>query len=225
MGASSPVDYIVESMLDPSAKIKEGYHTTTILTADGKQVSGRVVLEDADKLVLRDAENQQHVIAKADIDERIQSPTSLMPADLVAKLPRADFVDLIAFLSSLGKDGPFKVPANRYVRRWLLEDGSTVFSRVDGTLPVSDIRGSSVTAEIEVTSPGPVALHVEDPEGLRITRNELQDNLRAERVIQDLPAGRHRFTFRVPARRSAPLRVEIIDVPQSAGRAEPVNRE
>ncbi len=225
LGASSPVDYIVESMLDPSAKIKEGYHTTTILTADGKQVSGRVVLEDADKLVLRDAENQQHVIAKADIDERIQSPTSLMPADLVAKLPRADFVDLIAFLSSLGKDGPFKVPANRYVRRWLLEDGSTVFSRVDGTLPVSDIRGSSVTAEIEVTSPGPVALHVEDPEGLRITRNELQDNLRAERVIQDLPAGRHRFTFRVPARRSAPLRVEIIDVPQSAGRAEPVNRE
>lgn len=224
LGASSPIDYIVESMLKPSAKIKEGYHTTTIVDDDGRQISGRVLLEDDERVVLRDAEDKEHVVLKSSIDERVQSPTSLMPVDLLAALPRDDFVDLIAFLSALGRDGPFKVPANRFVRRWILEDGSVVYSRVSGALPVADIRGSTVTCEIEVTTAGSVAIEVFQHDGLRITRNDLTDNLRAARIVQDLPVGRHQFHFRVPGNRKAPMRVEVVPVPQSAGRAVPVNR-
>ena len=32
MGSSAPVDYIIDSLLDPAKKIKEGYHTTVITT-------------------------------------------------------------------------------------------------------------------------------------------------------------------------------------------------
>ena len=224
LGASSPIDYIIESMLQPSAKIKEGYHTTTVLTDSGTQVSGKVISEDANNLIMRDAENKEYIIPVSSIDERQRSPTSLMPSDLVAKLPRRDFVDLIAFMTALGKEGPFKVPAQVYVRQWRTDDGKTMYSKVDGTLPAAAVKGKTATFEIEVTTPGPIALRVNAWSGLRITRNDLKDNLRAERIVQDLPIGRHRFNFAVPDRRTKPLRVEILNDPQFSGRAVPVNR-
>lgn len=224
LGASSPIDYIIESMLQPSAKIKEGYHTTTVVTDSGQQISGKLVSEDANNLVMRDAENKEHTIPVESIDERLQSPTSLMPSELVVKLPRGEFVDLIAFLSSLGKDGPYKIPTNQYARKWEMADGSTVYSRVDGSLPVSDIKGNTAIMEVEVTTAGAVALQVANWNGLRITRNDLKDNLRAERIVQDLPVGRHRFTFQIMGRRAEPLRVEVLNMPQLTGRAIPVNQ-
>ena len=147
-----------------------------------------------------------------------------MPTDLVAKLPRGQFIDLLSFLSSLGKEGPFKVPANRYGRRWLMQDGSTVYSRVDGSLPIEDMKGKVATLEIEVTTPGAIALRVDGWDGLRITRDDLKDNLRAERIVQDLPVGRYRFHFEVTGRRTQPLRVELLDFPELTGRAAPINR-
>ena len=224
LGASSPMDYIIESMLQPSAKIKEGYHTTTIVTDAGTQVSGKLISEDANNVVIRDAENKDYTVSVESIDERVKSPTSLMPTDLVAKLPRGQFIDLLSFLSSLGKEGPFKVPANRYGRRWLMQDGSTVYSRVDGSLPIEDMKGKVATLEIEVTTPGAIALQVDGWDGLRITRDDLKDNLRAERIVQDLPVGRYRFHFEVTGRRTQPLRVELLDFPELTGRAAPINR-
>ena len=222
LGASSPVDYIIESMLKPSAKIKEGYHTTTILTEEGAQLSGKVVSEDETKLVLRDAENKEVVIDVDSIEERQKSATSLMPVDLVAKVPRGDFVDLIKFLSSLGKQGPFKVPSKQYIRRWILDNGTTVYSKVDGSLPTSDIIGRAVIGEINVTTAGQVTLGVYDHEGLRITRDGATDNLRAARILQDLEVGKHRFRFQFNGSRTKPIRVEVLR--GSIGRAVPVNQ-
>ncbi|SFH93669.1 PVC-type heme-binding CxxCH protein [Planctomicrobium piriforme] len=224
LGASSPPDYIVQSLLDPSAKIKEGYHTVTVATTDGKVVNGVMVREGADELVLRDAQNREVAIPKGDIDERVNSPTSMMPADLIAKLPRDEFVDLVAFLSSLGKEGPFKIPQNRFVRKWTSTDGQVWYSKVDGGIPINDIPGKTLSFDILVTAPGAVALKVNDLEGLRITRGEQKDNLRAEKIVSDLPAGKHTFHFQQTGTRTVPLSVEIVDVDGSAGRAEVVNR-
>lgn len=223
LGASSPVDYIVQSLLDPSAKIKEGFHTTTLVTTQGKIVSGLLVREGTDELVLRDPQNKEIVVLKQDVDERTVSPTSIMPADLTARLARDEFVDLIAFLSALGKEGPFKVPQNRLVRRWIADD-QMLYSRVDGSLPVTDLPGRSVSFEIEVTAPGTVGLQIGNVEGLRITRGAQEDNLRAERIVLDLPKGRHRFSIDRTGKRTAPLSVEVVDVEGSPAHAEPVNR-
>ncbi len=220
LGASSPVDYIVESLLEPSAKIKEGYNATVVATSDGRILNGLLVREGARELVLLDANNREVVVPSDEIDERVISPTSLMPANLTATLRRDEFLDLTAFLAALGTDGPYCVPTNRYVRTWELADGSTLTSHVDGTLPMAEVRGNTVAFSIEVTRPGSIGLRINNTNGLRITRNDLMDNLRAERIVLDLPRGRHRFAFKIAPGRTAPLRVELIDLEDPAGRAE-----
>jgi len=42
----------------------------------------------------------------------------MMPAGLTASLREDEFVDLVRFLSELGREGAFKTQPNRYVRTW-----------------------------------------------------------------------------------------------------------
>ena len=118
IGASAPVDYLVESLLEPSKKIKEGYHTTLVTTKKGDAFSGALASETDAEMVIRDAAGQEHRIAKADIAETAVSPVSLMPPALTLSLREDEFVDLVRFLSELGKEGEFKTAPNRFVRHW-----------------------------------------------------------------------------------------------------------
>lgn len=161
IGASAPVDYLVESMLDPSAKIKEGYHTVMLSTKDDKVVLGTVVREGEKDMVLRDAVGTEVTVTIADIAKKQIVPQSLMPLGLTAQLRRDEFVDLIAFLGKLGKTGGLVVPREANVRSWTFLQGGKavnddvrhkgwphiaeanpqfnwqpVYSRVDGSLPI-----------------------------------------------------------------------------------------
>src|SRR5207247_535001 len=40
IGASAPVDYLVEAVLAPNKKVKEGYHSIQVTTNDGEDLSG-----------------------------------------------------------------------------------------------------------------------------------------------------------------------------------------
>ena len=40
LGASAQPDYLLESLLNPNAKVKENYHTTVVATVDGRVVAG-----------------------------------------------------------------------------------------------------------------------------------------------------------------------------------------
>ncbi|MCB1234721.1 MAG: HEAT repeat domain-containing protein [Verrucomicrobiae bacterium] len=118
IGSSAPVDYLVESLLEPSKKIKEGYHTTLVTTKKGDNFAGAVAREDASEIVIRDAAGVEHRVPKAEVASTVVSPVSLMPPGLTAQLREDEFVDLVRFLSELGKEGAYKTPANRYVRQW-----------------------------------------------------------------------------------------------------------
>ena len=118
IGSSAPVDYLVESLLEPSKKIKEGYHTTLVTTKKGDNFAGAIAREDANEIVVRDAAGVEHRIPKSEVVSNQVSPVSLMPPGLTAQLREDEFVDLVRFLSELGKDGDFKTPANRFVRQW-----------------------------------------------------------------------------------------------------------
>ena len=164
LGASAPLDYIIESMLEPNKKVKEGYHMTTVYTTDDRVLSGFVALEDDRQLVLRDAANQETTIAKDLVAKKEIASVSMMPPGLTNSLRRDEFIHLIRFLSELGKEGPFKVPPRRLVRRWrvlnftdaiaepvrkgdqrfyALQDDAKewvpAYSTVRGVLPVNDI--------------------------------------------------------------------------------------
>ncbi|HRQ89236.1 MAG TPA: sorbosone dehydrogenase [Bacteroidia bacterium] len=118
IGASAPVDYLIDSLLEPSKKIKEGYHTTFVTLKNGDSFAGAIAREDANELVIRDATGKENRLAKSEIASNQISPVSLMPPGLTASLREDEFIDLVRFLSELGKDGAFKTPSNRFVRHW-----------------------------------------------------------------------------------------------------------
>ena len=164
IGASAPVDYIIDSLLEPSKKIKEGYATTVVNTKSGGVFSGFLVREDAREVLLRDALGATQSIPAADVSGKQSMPVSLMPPSLTAGLRRDEFVDLVRFMSELGKEGNYKVQSDGVIRRWRLPQPAPDFwqvvnreglralttdqpgmawvpaySMVNGELPVADI--------------------------------------------------------------------------------------
>jgi putative heme-binding domain-containing protein len=118
IGASAQVDYLIDSILLPSKAIKEGYHALVVSTKAGQIITGIKVRETKEELVLRDGDDKEIVIPIKDLDERGNSPKSLMPEGLADPLTRAELVDLVRFLSELGKVGPYQASTARLVRRW-----------------------------------------------------------------------------------------------------------
>ncbi len=102
----------VESMLDPSKEIKEGYQSFVAVTKGGQVVTGLKVTQNDKELVLRDTTGKEVRIAANDLEEVTVSKKSLMPDDVVKHLSLDEFLDLIAFLRSR--------PAQEELRGWVL---------------------------------------------------------------------------------------------------------
>jgi putative heme-binding domain-containing protein len=118
IGASAPVDYLVESILLPNKAVKENYHAMIVATDRGQIFTGIKVRESDRELVLRDAEDREVSIPADSIEER-KMGGSLMPEGLADSLTRAELVDLVRFLSELGKvGGKYTVGKERLARRW-----------------------------------------------------------------------------------------------------------
>lgn len=120
IGASAPVDYLITSLLNPNDKIKEGYHTTLVSEKNGNAHTGGLVSESDTEVVLRDYAGQMNRIARSDIKNITISPVSMMPPGLTTGLREDQFIDLVRFLSELGKDGDFKVSAKPIIRDYLV---------------------------------------------------------------------------------------------------------
>jgi hypothetical protein len=102
-----------------------------ITTTAGKQVSGIKTRESATELVLRTPDDKEITIAVKDIDEKAQG-SSLMPEGLTDAMTRAELIDLVRFLSELGKIGPYAASKARLVRRWeYLEDSQETRDAID----------------------------------------------------------------------------------------------
>lgn len=156
IGASAPTDYIIEALLYPGDKVKEGYHATLVMTNDDQVVSGVVVKEDAQELVVRDPAGQEVSVALSNVASRTNIG-SLMPAGLIDNLLPQERLDLIQFLSQLGKPGRYDAARSNVARQWhvyltwssnrhlgvervaegdfTLPDWHTTYSRVDGIVP------------------------------------------------------------------------------------------
>jgi putative heme-binding domain-containing protein len=93
--------HLIESILDPSAEIPQGYHATVIATRAGRVVTGIVKSESRVAITLQDAEGKQVTIPVRDIESREVSKVSLMPTGLADRLTPAEFTDLIAYLTTL----------------------------------------------------------------------------------------------------------------------------
>jgi putative heme-binding domain-containing protein len=93
--------HLIESILDPSAEIPQGYHATVIATHSGLVFTGIVKSESATAVTLLDAEGKLLTIPLRDIESREVSKVSLMPTGLADGMTPGEFTDLIAYLGSL----------------------------------------------------------------------------------------------------------------------------
>lgn len=118
IGASAQPDYLVESVLQPNVKIKEGYHSLVLTLKDGSEMVGTLARETPQEIVLRNAAGAEQPVAKADVAKRDQGVASLMPAGLIDALGEQEQADLFAFLSRLGKPGDYDASKGGVARRW-----------------------------------------------------------------------------------------------------------
>ena len=65
------LEKVMESMLDPSKEIKEGYQTFVATTKSGLTFSGLKVSQNAKELIFKDATGKEVRIAAADLDELV----------------------------------------------------------------------------------------------------------------------------------------------------------
>jgi putative membrane-bound dehydrogenase-like protein len=102
--------YIIESVLKPSAKIAQGFHTEHVLTkpspgssasAAAGDYTGFVTKETATEIQMRDLTGRVTTVPKASITKRDTLPESMMPTGLADGLPLDDFASLVAFLTAL----------------------------------------------------------------------------------------------------------------------------
>ncbi|QDV22746.1 PVC-type heme-binding CxxCH protein [Aureliella helgolandensis] len=117
LGASSSADYVLESLIDPSAKVKEGFQTLSVLLDDDEIVSGLQKTKTPQALTLQLADGSLRTLPTDTILES-RDGKSLMPAGLVDQLSEAELADLLAFLSSLGKQAEYTVDTKNWVRNY-----------------------------------------------------------------------------------------------------------
>ena len=92
---------LLESLLEPSKTIDPKFATWLVQTKSGKVHSGLLIEQSDTEVVLRDAQNTDHRISAAEIEELFRLQTSLMPERLLRDLTPQQAADLLAWLESL----------------------------------------------------------------------------------------------------------------------------
>ena len=104
-------EYIVTSVLRPSADIRKGYESVTVVTSDGRTQTGLLVSHQDGGVVLRDPtrSGEQVTINSDDIEEVANSKLSIMPAAIVNQLgSQQQFLDLLRYVLEV-RDGGLSV--------------------------------------------------------------------------------------------------------------------
>lgn len=92
---------LIESIVEPSKKIAQGFDTWGFLMVDGSVHTGFVVLESAETVTIRQNNGLSLELLQDDIEERIKREDSMMPKGITDNLTPEQLADLIAYLQSL----------------------------------------------------------------------------------------------------------------------------
>lgn len=233
---SAPVDYLIDSILQPSKAIKEGYHALIVETKDGDQITGIKVRQTDRDLILRDAVQDEVVVPLDSIKGKPREAGSMMPAGLADPLTRQELVDLVRFLSELGRPGPYAVGTQQLARRWQVLDPTMqqirsgqklnvtpgalwmpAYSQVSGLLPPTSGSPMLARAQVNVTTPGIVRLVLSAPAGSAVWVDDTPVESKGD-INVEMSRGVHSITV-LPAA-NAPLRLELTDAPGSAAKAQ-----
>jgi len=99
VGAARSIEYLKQSITDPSADIQPEYEGVTAVTRDGKRIRGVRINEDTFSVQLRKPDQTFALFDKAELKEVVHETKSLMPA--YQTLPAKDLNDLVAYMETL----------------------------------------------------------------------------------------------------------------------------
>ena len=101
VGAKLSREALYESVLAPSAAISHSYETYTAIMEDGRSVTGLLVSQSPDQVVIRGADSIDVTLPAGQVEELVKQPVSLMPADLATTLSAEELVDVVAWMETL----------------------------------------------------------------------------------------------------------------------------
>jgi putative heme-binding domain-containing protein len=241
VGSISPVDYIVNSILNPDLAKKEQFITKMFQTVDGEVITGIVVDRNDQRVNLRDASGKSVTLAAEDIAAEKEGK-SLMPQGITKFLSHEELLDLAKFVSELGKPGPYAIPKVPAIQRWrvlrepaaeLLADPTNVellrvhllaapadawsvaYGMVNGTLPLAELRSSD----------GPALLYLQGEVNVT-TGGEVQFRVQSTEAAltwidaEPFESAREVATKLSPGRHTITLRIELSDRPEPKLRVE-----
>jgi putative heme-binding domain-containing protein len=79
--------------------IGAGYQAVTVSTKQGQVITGLLVEDNPQRVILKVQGGELKTIARADVEEQATSKISLMPEDLEKQLRPQEIVDLLSYLS------------------------------------------------------------------------------------------------------------------------------
>lgn len=97
---SRGVDRLLEDILDPNRNVDQAFRTTVLALENGQVVSGLLLREEGQVLVLADAQGKEVRVPKSSVVERKTSVLSPMPANFADQIAREDFDRLLVYLLS-----------------------------------------------------------------------------------------------------------------------------
>ena len=92
-------EQLLSNVFDPSLVIGSAYQGLTVVTKEGRVVSGLPAEDSAQRVVLKVQGDKQEIIARSDIDEVVPSKLSLMPEGIEKQLQPKELHDLFAFIT------------------------------------------------------------------------------------------------------------------------------
>ncbi|MGR3301935.1 MAG: hypothetical protein ACUZ8I_05465 [Candidatus Scalindua sp.] len=103
IGAVQTPQYLIESVLKPSAVIVKGFETMYLMTNDGMAYNGLLVSQDEEEVVLMVDEEgvmEEYVFYPDEIAQMQKQDVSIMPGNLSEMLTTKEFYGIISFLLS-----------------------------------------------------------------------------------------------------------------------------
>jgi putative heme-binding domain-containing protein len=92
-------EQLLSNVFDPSLVIGAAYQATTVTTVRGRTLTGLLVEDNAQRVVLKLQGGKTETIARREVEEITVSPLSLMPEGIEKQLKPQEIADLFAFLT------------------------------------------------------------------------------------------------------------------------------
>ena len=95
------LNYLLSNVLDPSGEIQDDYKMVVITTQDGRTLSGNIIAENDQQIMLRMVGQDAVPINQSNIQSRETTPNSMMPEGLLNQLTDQEVLDLVAYMRTV----------------------------------------------------------------------------------------------------------------------------